>query len=222
MLHINDLTFRMEGRLLLDRVTAAIPPGQRTGFVGRNGTGKSTLLKLITGEYGPESGSLSFPKNWRIGMVRQEVLAGPTSLLDTVLAADVERSSLLAEAETATDPHRISEIHTRLADMGAHAAPARAATILSGLGFDEAASLVEEWLGLDIVTVPMEKPEHWPQLRQLLSEPGSQGGFVPAVVFLQVGDRMRPAADAIQTAGRLTRSNRTPASSGGTAATTMP
>ncbi len=139
MLHINDLTFRMEGRLLLDRVTAAIPPGQRTGFVGRNGTGKSTLLKLITGEYGPESGGLSFPKNWRVGMVRQEVLAGPTSLLDTVLAADIERSSLLAEAETATDPHRIADIHLRLADIGAHAAPARAATILSGLGFDEAA-----------------------------------------------------------------------------------
>jgi len=139
MLHINDLTFRMEGRLLLDRVTAAIPPGQRTGFVGRNGTGKSTLLKLITGEYGPETGSVSFPKSWRIGMVRQEVLAGPISLIDTVLAADVERSSLLTEAETATDPHRIADIHTRLADMGAHAAPAKAATILSGLGFDEAA-----------------------------------------------------------------------------------
>jgi len=139
MLHINDLTFRMEGRLLLDRVTAAIPPGQRTGFVGRNGTGKSTLLKLITGEYGPESGSISYPKSWRIGMVRQEVLAGPTSLIDTVLAADKERNALLAEAETATDPHRIAEIHTRLADMGAHAAPSRAASILSGLGFDEEA-----------------------------------------------------------------------------------
>ena len=129
----------MEGRLLLDRVTAAIPPGQRTGFVGRNGTGKSTLLKLITGEYGPESGGISYPKSWRVGMVRQEVLAGPTSLIDTVLAADKERASLLEEAETATDPNRIAEIHTRLADMGAHAAPARAATILSGLGFDEAA-----------------------------------------------------------------------------------
>lgn len=139
MLHINDLTFRMEGRLLLDHVTAAIPPGQRTGFVGRNGTGKSTLLKLITEEYGPETGSISYPKSWRVGMVRQEVLAGPTSLIDTVLAADIERAALLAEAETATDPHRIADIHTRLADMGAHAAPAKAATILSGLGFDEAA-----------------------------------------------------------------------------------
>ncbi|MGB5093767.1 MAG: ABC-F family ATP-binding cassette domain-containing protein [Parvibaculum sp.] len=139
MLHINDLTFRMEGRLLLDHVTAALPPGQRTGFVGRNGTGKSTLLKLITGVYGPETGSISFPKNWRVGMVTQEAPSGPITLLDTVLAADKERSSLLAEAEHATDPHRIAEIHTRLADMGAHSAPARAASILAGLGFDEVA-----------------------------------------------------------------------------------
>ncbi|HMM14639.1 MAG TPA: ABC-F family ATP-binding cassette domain-containing protein [Parvibaculum sp.] len=139
MLHINDLTFRMEGRLLLDRVTAAVPPGQKVGFVGRNGTGKSTLLKVITGELQPETGGISYPKNWRVGMVRQEVLAGPTSLLDTVLAADEERAALLAEAEHATDAHRIADIHTRLADMGAHAAPARAASILAGLGFDEAA-----------------------------------------------------------------------------------
>tara|TARA_R110002124_G_scaffold65818_2_gene179879 strand:- start:642 stop:2534 length:1893 start_codon:yes stop_codon:yes gene_type:complete len=129
----------MEGRLLLDHVTASLPPGQKVGFVGRNGTGKSTLLKVITGEYVTETGGVSYPKNWRVGMVRQEVLAGPTSLLDTVLAADLERASLLAEAETATDPNRIAEIHTRLADMGAHAAPARAAEILAGLGFDEAA-----------------------------------------------------------------------------------
>ena len=110
MLHINDLTFRMEGRLLLDRVTAAVPPGQKVGFVGRNGTGKSTLLKIITGEYQPETGGISYPKNWRVGMVTQEAPSGPISLLDTVLAANRERASLLAEAETATDPHRIAEI----------------------------------------------------------------------------------------------------------------
>ncbi|MCE9648290.1 MAG: ATP-binding cassette domain-containing protein [Parvibaculum sp.] len=139
MLHINDLTFRMEGRLLLDHVTAALPPGQKVGFVGRNGTGKSTLLKIITGEYQTETGGTSYPKNWRVGMVRQEAPAGPITLLDTVLAADLERASLLAEAEHATDAHRIAEIHTRLSDMGAHAAPARAASILAGLGFDEEA-----------------------------------------------------------------------------------
>jgi ATP-binding cassette subfamily F protein 3 len=129
----------MEGRLLLDHVTAALPPGQKIGFVGRNGTGKSTLLKIITGEYQTETGGTSYPKNWRVGMVRQEAPAGPITLLDTVLAADLERASLLAEAEHATDAHRIAEIHTRLSDMGAHAAPARAASILAGLGFDEEA-----------------------------------------------------------------------------------
>ena len=100
MLHINDLTFRMEGRLLLDHVTAALPPGQKVGFVGRNGTGKSTLLKIITGEYVTETGGISFPKNWRVGMVRQEVLAGPTSLLDTVLEAAPETETDLARART--------------------------------------------------------------------------------------------------------------------------
>lgn len=139
MLHINELTYRIEGRLLLDRATAAVPEGHKVGLVGRNGTGKSTLLKLMMGEIHPEDGSISLPKRAVIGTVAQEAPAGPTSLLDTVLAANKERAALLAEAETATDPHRIAEIQTRLADMGAHAAPAKAATILAGLGFDEAA-----------------------------------------------------------------------------------
>lgn len=141
MLHINDLTFRMEGRLLIDHATAAIPTGEKVGLVGRNGTGKSTLFKLILGELTSESGSITWPKSARVGMVAQEAPSGSTSLLDTVLAADKERAALLAEAEHTTDPNRIAEIHTRLADMGAHAAPARAATILAGLGFNEEAQL---------------------------------------------------------------------------------
>ncbi|MGF1456410.1 MAG: ABC-F family ATP-binding cassette domain-containing protein [Alphaproteobacteria bacterium] len=139
MLHINDLTYRIEGRLILDRATAAIPAGHKVGLVGRNGAGKSTLLKLIQGEIGPEGGTIGLPRNARMGSVAQEAPGTEDSLIDTVLAADKERASLLAEAETATDPHRIAEIQTRLADIDAHSAPARAAAILSGLGFDEAA-----------------------------------------------------------------------------------
>ncbi len=139
MLHINDLTYRIDGKLLIDHATAAIPGGHKVGLVGRNGSGKSTLLNLILGNIEPETGGISLPKRSTIGTVEQEVDSGPTSLIDTVLAANKERSSLLAEAETAKEPHRIAEIQTRLADMNAHAAPARAATILSGLGFDEAA-----------------------------------------------------------------------------------
>ena len=139
MLHINDLTYRIEGRPLFEGATAAIPAGHKVGLVGRNGTGKSTLLRLITGESAPDNGSISVPKNARIGQVAQEAPGGPESLLDTVLAADTERARLLAEAETATDPERISDIHLRLNDIDAHSAPARAASILAGLGFDEAA-----------------------------------------------------------------------------------
>ncbi len=136
MLHINDLTFRIEGRLLIDKASIAIPAGHKVGLVGRNGVGKSTLLHLLTGKLHPEDGSIRMPNNARLGMLAQEAPDGPESLLETVLVADEERTSLLAEAETASDPHRISEIHIRLSDIEAHSAEARAATILSGLGFD--------------------------------------------------------------------------------------
>ncbi|MGK2740012.1 ABC-F family ATP-binding cassette domain-containing protein [Tepidicaulis sp. LMO-SS28] len=139
MLHINDLTYRIEGRTLLEHATAAIPKGHKVGLVGRNGTGKSTLLKLIAGEIPGEGGGISVPKGARIGMMAQEAPGGPIPLLDYVLAADEERAALMAEAETVTDPHRIAEIQTRLTDIDAHGAPSRAAAILAGLGFNEAA-----------------------------------------------------------------------------------
>ena len=139
MLHINDLTYRLGPRMLFDQASAAIPTGARTGFVGRNGTGKTTLFRMIAGDLHPESGTLQIPNRMRLGQVEQEAPGGPTTLIDFVLAADKERAALLAEAETATDANRIAEIHTRLVDIDAHAAPSRAATILQGLGFDEAA-----------------------------------------------------------------------------------
>ena len=138
MLTITDLTYRVGGRKLFDNASAMVPAGHKVALVGRNGAGKTTLLRLIAGELTADGGSISLPSGARMGMVRQEAPSGPDSLLTTVLAADVERSSLLAEAETATDPHRIAEIHTRLADIRAHSAEARAAAILAGLGFDAA------------------------------------------------------------------------------------
>ncbi|MGE0242135.1 MAG: ABC-F family ATP-binding cassette domain-containing protein [Parvibaculaceae bacterium] len=138
MLHVNGLTYRIAGRLLLDDAGVAIPGGHKVGLVGRNGVGKSTLLHLILGDLQSESGTVGMPRNAKIGTVAQEAPGGDDSLLDTVLSADLERASLLDEAETAQDPHRISEIQLRLADIDAHSAPARAATILSGLGFSEA------------------------------------------------------------------------------------
>lgn len=136
MLHFNDIVYRIEGRLLFQGATAAIYDGWKVGLVGPNGSGKTTLLRMIRGEIAPEQGEIALQKGKRFGWVAQEAPASDDSLIATVLAADKERASLLAEAETATDPKRIAEIHTRLADIGAHAAEARAAAILAGLGFD--------------------------------------------------------------------------------------
>ena len=139
MLHINDLTYRVEGKPILESATAAIPSGHKVGLVGRNGAGKTTLLRLLKGEIAPDDGSISIPRNARLGHVAQEAPGGDASLIDWVLSADTERASLLAEAEHATDPERIAEIQMRLTDIDAHSAPSRAARILSGLGFDEEA-----------------------------------------------------------------------------------
>lgn len=139
MLRIRDLTYSVQGRRLFEGASAAIPAGHKVGLVGRNGTGKTTLFRLIRGEIAPEDGAIELPARARIGGVDQEAPAGPDSLIATVLAADTERAALLAEAEVATDPHRIAEIQTRLADIDAHSAEARAGAILHGLGFDAGA-----------------------------------------------------------------------------------
>jgi ATP-binding cassette, subfamily F, member 3 len=139
MLHMNELTYRIAGRVLIDRATIAVSAGQKVALVGRNGSGKTTLLKLIAGELQPDGGAISVPPRWRIGRVAQDAPAGPEALIDIVLAADTERTRLLRTAEMATDPHEIAETHERLAQIQAHAAPARAAAILAGLGFDAAA-----------------------------------------------------------------------------------
>src|SRR5580692_1026214 len=138
MLSINEISVRLAGRLLIDHGTAQIVPGARVGLVGRNGTGKSTLFKVIRGELATESGTIAIPPRWRVGSLAQEAPNGPESLIEVVLAADLERDALLREADTARDPHRIAEIQTRLVDIDAHSAPARAAAILGGLGFSSA------------------------------------------------------------------------------------
>ncbi|MCV9997557.1 ABC-F family ATP-binding cassette domain-containing protein [Pararhizobium sp. YC-54] len=141
MITLNNVSARIVGRLLIDQATVALPAGIKAGLVGKNGAGKSTLFKIITGDMEAETGSVSIPKNARIGQVAQEAPGTEEPLLEIVLKADKEREALLAEAETATDPHRIADIHMRLADIQAHSAESRAASILAGLGFDAAAQL---------------------------------------------------------------------------------
>ncbi|PTX53208.1 ATP-binding cassette subfamily F protein 3 [Gemmobacter caeni] len=141
MLRISDITYSVEGRPLFEGASATIPTGHKVGLVGRNGAGKTTLFRLIRGELAQETGEIALPARARIGGVAQEVPSSSTSLLETVLQADTERSALLAEADTATDPHRIAEIQTRLADIDAWSAEGRASAILRGLGFDAEAQL---------------------------------------------------------------------------------
>src|SRR3982075_1141380 len=138
MLSLTDISIRIAGRLLIDNSSAQIVPGARVGFVGRNGVGKSTLFHAIRGELPTESGSITIPPRWRIGSLAQEAPDGSESLIDVMLKADLERQALLHEAETAHDPTRIADIQTRLVDIDAHSAPARAAAILGGLGFSTA------------------------------------------------------------------------------------
>ncbi|WP_431299676.1 ABC-F family ATP-binding cassette domain-containing protein [Tabrizicola sp. BL-A-41-H6] len=142
MLKIEDITYSVEGRPLFEGASATIPAGHKVGLVGRNGAGKTTLFRLIRGELALEGGTITLPQRARIGGVAQEVPSSETSLLDTVLSADTERAALLAEAETATDPHRIAEVQSRLADIDAWSAEGRASSILKGLGFDAAQQLM--------------------------------------------------------------------------------
>ena len=149
MLVIDDLTVRIAGLSLIEGASVQVPAGARVGLVGRNGTGKSTLFRVIAGDIAADHGSIALPARARIGRLPQEAPDGPEPLIDLVLAADQERTRLLAEAEHASEPERIAEIQARLADIGAHAAPARAARILAGLGFshEEQTRAVSEFSG---------------------------------------------------------------------------
>ncbi|MFC4291793.1 ABC-F family ATP-binding cassette domain-containing protein [Sphingorhabdus arenilitoris] len=137
MLNISGITVRLGGRTILERATAALPTGARVGLIGRNGAGKTTLMKVIAGLSEPDDGSIEMPKTARIGYIAQEAPAGDQTPFEAVLAADTERAALLAEEEGSDDHHRIADIHERLIAIDAHTAPARAARILVGLGFDE-------------------------------------------------------------------------------------
>ena len=135
MLRIDDISFSIAGRPLFEGASAVIPDGHKVGLVGPNGAGKTTLFRLIRGELTLDGGAITLPPRARIGGVAQEAPASADSVLAVTLAADTERAALLAEAETATDPHRIADIHTRLADIDAWSAEGRASAILQGLGF---------------------------------------------------------------------------------------
>jgi ATP-binding cassette, subfamily F, member 3 len=137
MLTINGITVRLGGRDILSGATVAVPPRAKVGLIGRNGAGKSTLVKAIIGEIEPDEGSVEMPRRTKLGYIAQEAPNGVKSPFETVLESDVERTELIAESETCTDPDRLGDVHERLLAIDAYSAPSRAARILIGLGFDE-------------------------------------------------------------------------------------
>ena len=139
MLTLSGITVRLGGRTIIDDATANLPPRGRIGLIGRNGAGKSTLVRVIAGMLEADSGSVGMPRGSRIGYIAQDAPGGDATPFETVLAADTERAALMTESEISDDPHRLAEIHDRLIAIDAHSAPARAARILVGLGFDEEA-----------------------------------------------------------------------------------
>lgn len=139
MLNLNGITVRLGGRTIIDDATAKLPPRGRIGLIGRNGAGKTTLVRVIAGMLEPDAGAAEMPRGARLGYIAQEAPSGTSTPFETVLAADVERAALLAEAETSHDPDRLGEVHERLIAIDAHSAPSRVARILVGLGFDEEA-----------------------------------------------------------------------------------
>lgn len=137
MLTIDGVTVRLGGRTILERASATVPVGARVGLIGRNGAGKSTLMKALIGEIEPDDGDITKPSRARIGYIAQEAPSGTMTPEEVVLASATERAELLAELETCTDMDRMGDVHDRLLAIDAYSAPARAAKILNGLGFDE-------------------------------------------------------------------------------------
>ena len=137
MINFKNISFSIGGVSLFDDTSAFVPTGHKVGIVGRNGAGKTTLFKLILKEISLDGGIIEVPRNFKVGAVAQEAPSNEEKLIDTVLAADIERAELLKSSEIETDPNKISNIHIRLADIDAYSAEARASSILSGLGFSQ-------------------------------------------------------------------------------------
>lgn len=137
MLSIANLSYKIGTRTIIEDSSLNMQDGWKVGIVGVNGAGKSTLFKLIAGVLKPDSGSVSMTSTQRMGWVRQDIPETETPLIDLVLAANEKMAGLWKQAETEEDPNKLADIYQELADMDAYSAPAKASTLLTGLGFKE-------------------------------------------------------------------------------------
>ena len=140
MIELKNLTLQRGSKLLLDKANLTVSPQRRVGLVGRNGTGKSSLFALIKGEIAQDGGDVLLPAHWKLASVAQETPALDISALDYVLQGDGELQlfqTALQEAEAKNDGMKQAEYHAKLEEIDAYSAPARAAKLLSGLGFSQ-------------------------------------------------------------------------------------
>ena len=140
MIELKNLTLQRGLKVLLDKASLTVNPGQRIGLIGKNGTGKSSLFALIKGEIMQDGGDILIPKHWKLAAVAQETPALEVSALDYVLQGDTELQSFqtaLNTAEAQNDGMKIAEYHAKLEEIDAYTAPARAAKLLNGLGFSQ-------------------------------------------------------------------------------------
>jgi len=138
MLVLPQLSLRRGVKLVLDRASVTIQPGEKVGLVGRNGAGKSSLFSLFAGRLGADAGDLSLPPRWRLAEVAQEMPETSEGATDFVLAGDTllgEAQAALAAAEASGDGHAMGEAHHAISEAGGFDARPRAQAMLLGLGF---------------------------------------------------------------------------------------
>jgi len=138
MITLNNVSLRRGAKLLLDKATVTLNPGEKVGLVGRNGAGKSTLFALLNGTLHEDGGDFSIPKVWRMAQVAQNMPETEESATEFVIAGDtrlIELRQALEAAELAEDGMAMAHAHVDLADAGEHDATSRAQALILGLGF---------------------------------------------------------------------------------------
>jgi ATP-binding cassette subfamily F protein 3 len=181
---LKNLVLRRSAKVLLDRASVTITPGEKVGLVGRNGVGKSTLFGLLNGTLHEDGGDFSFPRQWRLSQVAQEMPETHESATDFVVGGDTRLSALrealaAAEATFALDPDdedagmAIAHAHIDLSDAGEHDATARAQALVLGLGFrvDELDSPVSSFSGGWRMRLQLARALMCPSDLLLLDEP---------------------------------------------------
>ncbi len=138
MITLRNITLRRGTTVLLEHVNWTIYPKQHIGIIGANGSGKSSLFAMLLNQLHPDQGDLDVARQLVLAHVAQETPGYSKSALDFVLDGDTELRKLetqLVDAEEKNDGHRIAELHEKMGEIDAYTASARAAQLLSGLGF---------------------------------------------------------------------------------------